>query len=610
MAVHGVKLRERYRRHSQANLGDELVGHALEYGHSHQRVGVEVIEDVLSETRWQVRQHALLVELVHVLPPVERDDPLGHAVRELVVLEVGYDVLQALVEPFGRTVRVHRRQHVRHDPRAQHDAHEHGKYRDHHRDLVIRRHVSVADAGDGLHRPVYRLQPPVAAVVIQVILVVHAVYAPHPVREQDDQAVDPRDRDERVVVDELVLVPVQQPTDTEQPKQLDQPEDAQELEQLQRVRIHAGVKPLRRRAPARMERARQRTFQRPSHQIHRSARHRVDREPRLYVINRDWPRLGHQNTGRLQLLPVPSHKVREHVQYEVKVYEELPPERRAVRRVVERDPVRRSAREVAQHDDLEDIPPAPKCAVGVDVPPPSHGLGLRARIFHGLRVDVLAEQHGLFADGGVAAQQIDGGFAGDHVPHLVPLGQRLVHARVVGELQRRILLVDDVGVDLDVHGMLVSPLIHFVSLASAVVVHGFPVRVPLEHALAPHGLARARTHVATVRPGAADLAPERTFPVYGPHRRVFIDAVEHAVLLPTRPLRAPRHGNSTNRSFAAGRVGRCFVRRSLDVRALSITFDTLEVSTERIKSSHCFGTDARPPLMSVGDRAIINVLFA
>ena len=143
-------------------------------------------------------------------------------------------------------------------------------------------------------------------------------------------------------------------------------------------------------------------------------------------------------------------------------------------------------------------------------------------------------------------------------------------------------------------------------------VHGFPVRVPLEHALAPHGLARARTHIATVRPGAADLAPERTFPVYSLHRRVFIDAVEHAVLLPTRPLRAPRHGKQFNKSKpidAAGRVGRCFVRRSLDVRALSITFDTLEVSTERIKSSHCFGTDARPPLQSVGDWAIINRTF-
>ena len=324
------------------------------------------------------------------------------------------------MEPFRRTVRVHRREHVRHDPATQHDAHKHGEYGDEHGNFVIRRHVSVANAGDGLHRPVYRLQPPVAAVIIQVLLIVHAVDAPHPVRDKNDQPVDARDADERVVVDELVLVPMQQPRHAEQPQQLDQPEDAEELEQLQRIRIHVRVVLLRRAAPVGFERTPQRTLQRPGHEIHGRARHRVDGEPSPEVIHRNGPRLRHQHAGRLQLLPVPGDEVEEHVRDEVKIHEKLPPERGSVGWRVEGDPVRGGARQVAQHHDLEDVPRAPEPAVGVDVPPPAHGLGFAARILHGIRADRPAVQRGLVLDGGVRAQECQGGLTGEQVTNLVP----------------------------------------------------------------------------------------------------------------------------------------------------------------------------------------------
>ena len=65
--------------------------------------------------------------------------------------------------------------------------------------------------------------------------------------------------------------------------------NAQQLEQLQRVAVHRAGGDVH--APLHRERARELTLDGARRQVHGRARHDVDEEPRLQVVQRDLARL-------------------------------------------------------------------------------------------------------------------------------------------------------------------------------------------------------------------------------------------------------------------------------------------------------------------------------
>jgi hypothetical protein len=131
-----------------------------------------------------------------------------------------------------------------------------------------------------------------------------------------------RDADEVHVLEQVVLVPLEQPHDLEQPQQLDQAEQAEEFEELEEL---PGAVVIRiRRAPVNLHGAPKRTLRRPQRQIHGQARQQIDREPRLEVILADELRMVDDDALFLLRL-VAGAKVEEDVEPKVEVDGELDP---------------------------------------------------------------------------------------------------------------------------------------------------------------------------------------------------------------------------------------------------------------------------------------------
>ena len=348
---------ERHQLHSHAELGDEYVvveapvAVDVEERHLvddvtvlvHQQLAPEVIRHLHQDRLRVVRLRLLLAEVLeHVFKKLPREvvvaDKRGHLVHLLrvsLLARVGV----------GHHVR-HRRDHAGEDEAAD----DHAEARDDALDAGGGADVAVPHGGHRGKRPVYARDVPVPHffsgrfVVAEVALepgfqsavldlLILLLGAPLGYREVVEEAAEEvaeveheyhqlRDADEVHVLEQVVLVPLEQPHDLEQSQQLDQAEQAEEFEELEEL---PGAVVIRiRRAPVNLHGAPQRTLRRPQRQIHGQARQQIDREPRLEVILADELRMVDDDALFLLRL-VAGAKVEEDVEPKVEVDGELDP---------------------------------------------------------------------------------------------------------------------------------------------------------------------------------------------------------------------------------------------------------------------------------------------
>ena len=167
------------------------------------------------------------------------------------------------------------------------------------------------------------------------------------------------------VLEQVVLVPFEQPHDLEQPQQLDQAEEAEELEELEEL---PGAVLLADVAPVNLHGTLQRTLRRPQRQIHGEARQQIDREPGLEVVRADQLRMV-DDDALLLLSLVAGAKVEGDVEPKVKVDEELDPVGRTLRGLLQTDAERDGDGDEHQDDRLQQVPVLAEVSVRVDAVP-------------------------------------------------------------------------------------------------------------------------------------------------------------------------------------------------------------------------------------------------